>query len=202
MSLPLLDDALWGFVCLGLPPAGVTSAGVFLCALRAHTVWRGESGALPRRAPSWLAGPRVPCFASPARYARAPPRRSGLWESGVPLRGAFLSATAVGVRERAVAMLRVLLRSLSALAVGRSLSLPAVLSLGACGALALLSPCFSTAARLAPSRPQAGRHRSGDPLSLPRIPKASALLLFWGCATASGERLSLCPCAEAGAFKG
>lgn len=153
-------------------------------------------------APSWLAGAPVPCIASPARYARAPPRRSGLWESGVPLRGAFFSATAVGVRKLAVATLRVLLRSLSALAVGRYLSLPAVLSLGACGAMALLSPCFSTAARVAPSRPQAGRHRFGVPLSLPRIPETSALLWFLGCAPASGERLSLCPCAEAGAFKG
>lgn len=112
MSLPLLDDALWGFVCLGLPPAGVTSAACFHCALRAHTVWRGESGALPRRAPSWLAGPRVPCFASAARYARAARRRGRLRLIGVARCAAFFSATAVGVRKRAVAMLRVLLRSL------------------------------------------------------------------------------------------
>ena len=52
-----------------------------------------RSGPPPR--PCWLGGP-PPLLALPAPDGRAPPRWSGLWESGVPLRGAFLSATALG----------------------------------------------------------------------------------------------------------
>ena len=72
----------------------VTLAAAPTARLRAHTHRGRESGALPRRAPSWLAGPRVPCFASPARYARARHGAGGLRESGVRLRRAFLSADA------------------------------------------------------------------------------------------------------------
>ena len=43
----------------------------------------------------WLGGP-PPLLAFPAPFGRAPPRWSGLWESGVRLRRAFLSATALG----------------------------------------------------------------------------------------------------------
>lgn len=68
--------------------------------------------------------------------------------------------------------------------------------------MALWRQCFSTSPLLARSWPQAGRQRFGDPLSLSRIAETSATLRFRRCASASGERLSLCPCAEAGAFKG
>ena len=72
----------------------VSVAAACTAPLRAHTDWRGGSGALPRRAPSRLAGPRVPCFASPARYARARQGAGGLRESGSRLRRAFSSAAA------------------------------------------------------------------------------------------------------------
>ena len=82
--------------CLSCAAArGVTLAAAPTAPLRAHTHRGRESGALPRRAPSWLAGPRVPCFASPARYARARQGSGGLRESGVRLRRAFLSADAI-----------------------------------------------------------------------------------------------------------
>ena len=72
----------------------VTLAAAPTARLRAHTHRGRVSGALPRRAPSWLAGPRVPCFASPARSARARQGAGGLRESGSRLRRAFFSAGA------------------------------------------------------------------------------------------------------------
>lgn len=53
-----------------------------------------RSGPPPR--PCWLGGP-PPLLALPAPDGRAPPRWSGLRESGVRLRRAFFSATALGV---------------------------------------------------------------------------------------------------------
>lgn len=78
--------------------------------------------------PCRLGGPRAPLLASPARYSRASPRWSGLWEIGVPLRGALLSATAL---HRS--------RGLFAFA-------PASVGLGACFAL-VVPPCGARSLR-------------------------------------------------------
>lgn len=60
-----------------------------------HRLSRRPAGGAPTPRPCFRRGAPLPLLLSPARYARAPPRWSGLREIGVPLRGALLSATAL-----------------------------------------------------------------------------------------------------------
>ena len=85
----------------------VSFAAPYHCALMgAHRLARCVGRGAPPT-PSWLAGAPVPCFASAARYARTARRCGRLRLIGVRLRLPFLSADAVGLQWRAVAMLRV-----------------------------------------------------------------------------------------------
>lgn len=91
-SLPRPDRFL---VCLAgvslyvlLAPSSRPMGGARICG--------ASCGRGPRPALVGSGGP-PPLLAFPAPDGRAPPRWSGLRESGVPLRGAFLSATALGV---------------------------------------------------------------------------------------------------------
>lgn len=173
-SLPLLDDALWGLVCLGLPPAGVTSAGVFHCALAgAHRCSRCCGRGSPP-APLWLAGSPVPCFASAARSARTAQRRGRLRLSGVALRAACFSATAVWLLWRAVATLFGMLRASALVAVVRSSSLVAPLSSWPQIALLFWFLASSVPTKVAHSAPHPGGNHFGDWLPLPRITSAAA----------------------------
>lgn len=124
------------FVGLSLSCAAariVSFAAPYHCALMgAHRLARCVGGGTPPT-PSWLAGAPVPCFASAARYARTARRRGRLRRIGSRLRLPFLSADAIGLQWRAVAMLRVRFGYLS-------LASSCALSLSAFG---MLCPCVA-----------------------------------------------------------
>ena len=101
LSLPLLDQPLWGLCLSALPRVLLVLLRATLRPDGARAQLGGASGRLPRRRPSWLAGPRVPCFASAGRFAPTARRCGRLRHSGVALRAAFFSATAGAVSRAA-----------------------------------------------------------------------------------------------------
>jgi hypothetical protein len=140
LSLPLLDHPLWGF-CLSAVPSGLLL--LLRATLRpdgARAQLGGASGRLPRRRPSWLAGPRVPCFASAGRSAPTARRCGRLRHRGVALRAAFFSATAGAV---------------SRVAGGRSAGSPLAFSASPAGSLGAPDPP-PTAFRTVAPQPPAG----------------------------------------------
>ena len=90
-SLPLHDDALWGFVCLALPRALLVWRLLPSRASRSHPNCGGVRAPSPSGRPHGRGGPRCPSCSSAARYARTARRCGRLWHSGTSLRlGVFV----------------------------------------------------------------------------------------------------------------
>lgn len=86
----------WGF-CLSALPCVLNVWRLPTSALAGgHRLERCPAGGAPPPRPCARRGAPAPLLLVPAPVGRAPPRWPGLRESGVPLRGAFLSAGALG----------------------------------------------------------------------------------------------------------
>ena len=179
LSLPLLDHPMWGFCLSALPRVLLLLLRAALRPDGARAQLGGASGRLPRRRPSWLAGPRVPCFASAGRFAPTARRCGRLRHSGVALRAAFFSATAGAV---------------SRVAGGRSAGSPLAFSASPAGSLGAPDPppaAFRTVAPQPPAgsaglargqAPASGRTLKGAPAGFRHPPRPLGASFHYVCA--------------------